>query len=45
MLLEEIIRYGILLFDGDKDLREEFEHKILHYAIEFKEQRKAIVGV
>lgn len=45
MLLEEIIRYGIILFDRNKDLREEFEHKILHRAIDFKEQRRAIVGV
>jgi predicted nucleotidyltransferase len=45
MLLDEIIRNGVVLFDGDKDLREEFELKILHQAIDFKEQRKALVGV
>lgn len=45
MLLDEIIRNGVVLFDGDKDLREEFELKILHQAIDFKEQRKAFVGV
>ena len=44
MILDEIVRYGILLFEGDKNLREEFEHKILHLAIDFKEQRKAVVG-
>lgn len=44
MILDEIVRYGIVLFEGDKNLREEFEHKILHQAIDFKEQRKAVVG-
>jgi len=44
MILDEIVRYGIVLFEGDKNLREEFEHKILHLAIDFKEQRKAVVG-
>ena len=44
MILDEIVRYGIVLFEGDKNLREEFEHKILHRAIDFKEQRKAVVG-
>jgi len=45
MLLEEIIRYGVVLYDKDRNLREEFEQKILHQAIDFREQRKATVGV
>lgn len=45
MLLDEIIRHGVVLFDGDRDFREVFEYKILHQAIDFKEQRKAVVGV
>jgi len=45
MLLDEIIRYGIVLFDGDAKLRGGFVLlKILHQAIDFKEQRKAVVG-
>lgn len=44
MILDEIIRHGVVLFDGDRDFREAFEHKILHQAIDFKEQRKAVVG-
>lgn len=45
ILLDEIIREGIVLFDKDRDLREEFEHKILHQAIDFKEQRVALMGI
>jgi len=33
------------LIDGDRNLREEFEHKILHQAIDFKGQRRTLVGV
>lgn len=43
MLLDEIIRHGVVLFDKDMDFREVFEHNILHQAIDFKEQRKAVV--
>jgi len=45
MLLDEIVRYGVVLIDGDRNLREEFEHKILHQAIDFKGQRRTLVGV
>jgi predicted nucleotidyltransferase len=45
MLLDEIIRYGIVLIDGDRNLREKFEHKILHQAIDFKGRRRTLVGV
>ncbi len=45
ILLDEIIRSGAVLFDLDTDLREEFELKILHQAMDFKEQRKAVVGI
>jgi len=45
VLLEEIIRNGILLIDKDRDLRENFEHRILHLALDFKSQRAAIIGV
>ena len=45
MLLDEIVRYGVVLIDGDRNSREEFEHKILHQAIDFKGQRRTLVGV
>jgi len=45
MLIDEIIRYGMVLFDANRDFREKFELKILHQAIDFKEQRKAVAGV
>jgi uncharacterized protein len=45
MLLDEIVRYGVILYDADPDMREEFELKILHQAIDFKTQRLAVMGV
>ena len=44
ILLDSIVRHGILVIDKDKDQREEFELRILHSAIDFREQRKAIIG-
>ena len=45
MLLDEIVRYGVVLYDADPKAREEFELKIQHQAIDFKNQRLAIMGV
>lgn len=45
IFLDEIIRGSVILVDRDQDLRKEFEHKILHQAIDFREQRIAIIGV
>lgn len=45
MLLEEIIRNGIILFDREEWVREEYEVRILHQAIDFKTQRFAIMGI
>ena len=45
ILLDQVIRLGIVLFDRDKDLREEFEHRILHRTIDFKKQRFANMGI
>ncbi|MGR3175684.1 MAG: type VII toxin-antitoxin system MntA family adenylyltransferase antitoxin [Candidatus Scalindua sp.] len=45
VLLDEIIRGGMVLVDRDIDLREEFEQKILHQAMDFKEQRIIFMGV
>jgi len=45
ILLDEVIRNGVLLFDKDRDLREEFEQRILHQALDFKLQRASVLGV
>lgn len=44
VLLDEIVRSGILLFDGDTDVREEFESRTLHDSIEFKQHRLKVMG-
>lgn len=45
MLLDDIIRNGIVVRDADPDLRAEFELKVLHRAIDFKAHRLAVMGV
>lgn len=45
MLLNEIIHHGIVIYDRDTALREEFELKVLHQFIDFKEHRFAVMGV
>lgn len=45
VLLDEIIRSGLVLVDRNPDLRDEFEQRVLHRAIDFLTQRKAFVGV
>lgn len=45
MLLDEIVRHGVVIHDTDPDTREMFEVKILHEAIDFKTQRRAVMGV
>jgi uncharacterized protein len=44
ILLDSILRHGILVLDKDKDRRQTFELNVLHSAIDFREQRKAIIG-
>jgi uncharacterized protein len=44
MLLDEIIRRGVILLDHDRQVREDFELQALHRAIDFKTQRAAIIG-
>ncbi|GAB6184207.1 type VII toxin-antitoxin system MntA family adenylyltransferase antitoxin [Thermodesulfovibrio hydrogeniphilus] len=44
ILLEEIVRHGIVIYDQAPQLREEFEVYTLHRAIDFREQRMAIIG-
>lgn len=45
MLIEDIIRHGVVIYDRDIDARENFEVTSLHQAIDFKTQRLAIMGV
>ncbi|MFH1215544.1 MAG: nucleotidyltransferase domain-containing protein [Pseudomonadota bacterium] len=42
---DEIIRGGIILWDNDPVQREEFELRVQHSAIDFKEQRKKEMGI
>lgn len=44
ILAEEIIRKGTLLFDFLEKIRTDYELKILHAAIDFRYQRKMIMG-
>lgn len=44
MLLDEIVRYGKVVCDRNPSLRESFELRVLHDAIDFKHQRKVFVG-
>ena len=45
ILLDEIIRHGQVIYETDKDIREDFEIRVLHNAIDFKTQRAAIMGI
>lgn len=44
MLLDEIVRYGKVVCDRNPSLRESFELRVLHDAIDFKHQRKVFAG-
>lgn len=45
ILKEEIVRNGIVILDQAPETRTEWEVKILHQAIDFRDQRKAVMGV
>jgi uncharacterized protein len=45
ILIEEIIREGVVIFDQDLELREDFEQRVLHQSIDFRRQRRLYVGV
>ena len=45
MLIEDIIRHGLVIYDRDIDAREDYEVTSLHQAIDFKTQRLAVMGV
>lgn len=45
MLLDEIVRGGLVLVDSNRGMRMEFECRVLHRVLDFKSQRTAIMGV
>lgn len=45
MLIEDIIRHGVVIYDSDIDAREDYEVTSLHRVIDFKTQRLAVMGV
>jgi predicted nucleotidyltransferase len=44
ILLDSIVRHGIVIHDRDRERRESFELHVLHSAIDFKEQRRLLIG-
>ncbi|HLE87266.1 MAG TPA: nucleotidyltransferase domain-containing protein [Candidatus Brocadiaceae bacterium] len=45
MLLGDIIRNGVVIYDSAQDTREEYEVNTLHTSIDFKTQRFAVMGI
>lgn len=45
MLLDEIVRQGIVLLALNPAIREDFELRVLHRAMDFRAQRRAAMGV
>lgn len=45
ILLDEIVRTGLVLYDRDPGARTDFELKILHHALDFRSHRLAVMGV
>ncbi len=45
MLLDEIVRHGIVLRDSDQDGRRDFELRTLHRSLDFRSQRLLVMGV
>lgn len=45
ILLDEIVKYGHVIFETDTEIREDFEISVLHHAIDFKNQRYSLIGI
>jgi predicted nucleotidyltransferase len=45
ILLDSIVRQGIVICDKDREKRFHFELSVIHSAIDFKEHRRAIIGI
>lgn len=44
IIKDEIVRNGVVVFEGDREAREEFELRVIHSCIDFKAQRRKAVG-
>ncbi|HBA89853.1 MAG TPA: hypothetical protein DCZ75_18235 [Geobacter sp.] len=44
-LLESVVSRGIVLFDDDRELREEYEVQVMHDFIDFRDQRLRVMGI
>lgn len=44
ILAEEIVRNSVLIFDFMTEFRNDYELKVIHNAIDFRHQRKMIMG-
>jgi predicted nucleotidyltransferase len=44
VLMDEVVRKGKLLYETDREKRFDFETTVLHRALDFKQQRLAILG-
>lgn len=45
MLLDEIVRDGVVLFERDEEVRKLFDVRVIHDGIDFKEHRRRYLGV
>lgn len=44
IIKDEIVRKGVVIFEGDPEAKEEFELRVIHSCIDFKTQRRNAVG-
>lgn len=44
-LKDEVVRHGVLLYDRDPEYRQEYEARVMHDLIDFREHRKRVMGV
>jgi predicted nucleotidyltransferase len=44
IIKDEIVRNGVVIFEGNPEAREEFELRVIHLCIDFKTQRRKAVG-
>jgi len=45
ILAESIVRYGIILYESNPEVRIDYEIKTIHNAIDFRHQRKLVMGI
>lgn len=44
-LLDSVVRNGVVLFEADRELREEYEVKVMHDFIDIRDHRLKVMGV